>query len=201
MSALYRCFYGCSGERGDSLNTILARRIHARDELAFRSFVEHYQSGIFAFTYAVTADRSEADELAQRIFVRARRCAKRFDPTIPVCTWLYRIAFHECVLHNRIRTLRKLAKAFHGLFRGRTAMCAGPLPNANEVGRRYSILDALKSLSTRKRALLALREVGHQSIADLTQITGEDAKAIRHELLVARRKLLKAVQRLDAKRN
>ena len=201
MSALCRYFHECSGERGDSPNAILMRRRHARDELAFRSFVEHYQSAMFAFTYAVTADETEADELAQRVFARACVRAKRFAPTIPVSTWLYRIAFYECVRWSRLRTLRKLAKAFHSLLHRRTTMPPGPPPNSHEAGRRYPILAALKSLSPRKRVLLALREVGDQSISDLSHITGDDPKAVRSELFAARRKLLKAVQRLEAKGN
>lgn len=198
MQVLCSYFHECSGTRKDAVE--LMKRVHAHDEVAFRSLVEQYQSPIFSFTYAATGDINEADELAQKVFVRAYRDSGSGDTSIPVSIWLYRMAFEECVLQSRIHTLKKIAKAVQNAFARRKPKSAEVAPCAGSRGQQPAILDDLRVLSPKARILLLLREVAHQSVSELTQITGADANVIRKQLFAARRKLLKTVQRNQPRR-
>lgn len=176
------------------------KRVRAHDEVAFRSLVEQYQSPIFSFTYAVTGDRAEADELAQKIFARAYRDSGPGDASIPASTWLYRMAFEECVLQSRIHTLKRIWNVVQNVFARPRVKSAKITPWADNSSRRSAILKDLRSLPPRARILLSLREVADQSVSELAQITGTGADVIKEQLLAARRKLLKTVQRNQPRR-
>lgn len=201
MPALCSYFHGSSGTQNEPLHAADLRNcVRAHDEVTFRSLVEQYQSPIFLFTYAVTGDKDKADELAQKAFVRAYRDLKRGDASTPVSAWLYRMAFEECVLQSRIDTLKKMAKTVQNVFARRRAKSAEVSPCADSSGQRPAIVEYLRVLSPRARILLSLREVAHQSVSELAQITGADANVIRKQLLTARRKLLNTVQRNEPRR-
>jgi RNA polymerase sigma-70 factor (ECF subfamily) len=169
------------------------KRVGARDEVAFRSLVEQYQSLIYSFTYALTGDINEADELGQKVFVRAYRDSARSNRTMPILTWLYRMSLEECMFQERIRTPKRIAAAIHKVF------VRPSTDNAKCSNQRIEIWKALKTLSLKARIVLLLREVAGQSVSDLVQITGDDAMTVRRQLISARQQLLNDLP-MDKKR-
>jgi RNA polymerase sigma-70 factor (ECF subfamily) len=176
----------------------LIERVRSHDEVAFRSLVETYQSEIFAFTRAVTGDENEADNLAQKIFVRAYRDPGPRDASMAVTTWLYRLTFEECVVESRLNTLRRALQALQATFVSRTGGHADTTTSA-QANRQTAIRDALQVLSPKARVLLLLREVAHQSVSELAQIIGCDARSIRKQLLKARCCLSIALQHMESR--
>lgn len=173
----------------------LIERMRAHEESAFRSLVETFQSEIFAFTRAVTGDENGAANLAQKIFVHACRDSRPLDTSMAITTWLYRLTFEECVLHCRINGLRKTLQAFQATFvrRAKRTETARRL----QTGGQSAIREGLQALSAEARVLLLLKEVAHQSVSELAQITGHDVNVIRKQLLNARRDLSIALRQME----
>lgn len=71
MPVLCSYSHGCSGTPTGATGS--GGDVRAHDEALFRGLDEQYRSEIFAFTYSLSGDRNQADELAQRIFARAYR--------------------------------------------------------------------------------------------------------------------------------
>src|SRR5689334_23824831 len=69
-------------------------RCRGQDPAAFRAFVLHYQSAVFALVSRVVGPGSQVQDLAQEVFLRAYRAFPSFDLDGParVSTWLLTIA-------------------------------------------------------------------------------------------------------------
>ena len=68
---------------------------------AFEQLVQKYQQPILNLLTRMVGDATEAEDLAQTVFVRAFQSAARYRASAKFSTWLYTIARHLCL--NEIR--------------------------------------------------------------------------------------------------
>ena len=73
----------------------LIRRGRAGDEDAFAELVTMHAGRVYGALRRFGLASSEADEVAQEVFLRAWRGLPRFEERAQFSTWLYRIAFNE----------------------------------------------------------------------------------------------------------
>jgi RNA polymerase sigma-70 factor (ECF subfamily) len=71
------------------------------DTAAFEQLVENYKQPVFNLMFRMLHDASEAEDLAQTVFVRVFQSASRYEPSAKFSTWIYTIARHLCL--NEIR--------------------------------------------------------------------------------------------------
>src|ERR1700757_936797 len=74
----------------------LIRQLQAGSKMAYREFIEQYQSKVYRLAYGILGDREDADEIAQRVFVKAYLAVKSFDARSSLYPWIYCIAVNEC---------------------------------------------------------------------------------------------------------
>ncbi len=86
----------------------LIRRARAGDEGAFAELVTMHAGRVYGALRRFGLASSEADEVAQEVFVRAWRGLPRFEGRAQFSTWLYRIAFNEA---QRRRSRREPLRA------------------------------------------------------------------------------------------
>jgi len=67
----------------------------AGDTLAFEELVRRYRKRIFALALALTGTPSDADDIAQDVFMRAYRALDRFEGRSEFFTWVYRMAVNR----------------------------------------------------------------------------------------------------------
>lgn len=89
------------GESNRSEDFELVRAARAGDENAFGELVRKYQGRIYSLAYGMVGNHSDADDLAQEIFLKSYRNIKKFRFKSSFYTWLYRIGV------NTILTRRK----------------------------------------------------------------------------------------------
>jgi RNA polymerase sigma-70 factor (ECF subfamily) len=83
----------------------LMLRFKDGDENGFRQLFSEYQARMINFCFRFCSDRELAEDLAQEVFIRVYRAAKRYQPTARFSTWIYRIAVNVCL--NETRKLKK----------------------------------------------------------------------------------------------
>jgi RNA polymerase sigma-70 factor (ECF subfamily) len=71
------------------------------DMRAFESLVEKYKQPIVNLMFRMLRDLSEAEDLAQTVFVRVHQSARRYEVSAKFSTWIFTIARHVCL--NEIR--------------------------------------------------------------------------------------------------
>jgi RNA polymerase sigma-70 factor (ECF subfamily) len=69
----------------------LMERIKHGDMDAFRDLVEAHQRRVIGTIARMLSDETEAEDLAQQVFVRVWKSAARWEPTAKFTTWLYTI--------------------------------------------------------------------------------------------------------------
>jgi RNA polymerase sigma-70 factor (ECF subfamily) len=76
----------------EPLDVDLVKRSQAGDTRAFDLLVTRYRSRIYAMTYHLIQNETEAWDLAQEAFIKAWRALPNFKLDAAFYTWLYRIA-------------------------------------------------------------------------------------------------------------
>ena len=71
------------------------------DTTAFTTLVEKYKQPVMNLAWRTVGDQTEAEDLAQNVFVQAWKSAARYQPTAKFSTWLFTIARNLCL--NEIR--------------------------------------------------------------------------------------------------
>jgi RNA polymerase sigma-70 factor, ECF subfamily len=79
----------------------LMLRVKQGDTTAFTELVEKYKQPVMNLAYRTVHDATEAEDLAQNVFVQVYKSAARYKSTAKFSTWLFTIARNLCL--NEIR--------------------------------------------------------------------------------------------------
>lgn len=79
----------------------LMLRVKQGDTAAFTELVEKYKQPVMNLAYRTLRDMTEAEDLAQNVFVQVYKSASRYRSTAKFSTWLFTIARNLCL--NEIR--------------------------------------------------------------------------------------------------
>ena len=130
---------------------VIVLRIKAGEGELFVHLYDRYYAKVFRLAFGMTAEREQADDLAQDIFLRVYRQLDGFRMDSTFATWFYRIAFNHCLTYLRRQRWRRLM------------VTTSDLPNVHEVGGDQPANFADASLlkqeiqSEVRRALLSLK--------------------------------------------
>src|SRR5438552_12092738 len=91
-----------SAPRGDA-DAMLVRQAQAGASGAFSELVRRYQDRLYTVIAGMIAAREDALDLTQETFLKAYTALGRFRHDAGFYTWLYQIAVHLCIDHNRKR--------------------------------------------------------------------------------------------------
>src|SRR6476659_179553 len=79
----------------------LMLRVKQGDTAAFTELVEKYKQPVINMIYRTLRDATEAEDLAQNVFVQVYKSADRYRISAKFSTWLFTIARNLCL--NEIR--------------------------------------------------------------------------------------------------
>jgi RNA polymerase sigma-70 factor (ECF subfamily) len=85
-------------------DTALMLRAKQGDGGAFTALVEKYKQPVMNLALRTLRDLTEAEDLAQNVFVQVWKAAPRYEPTAKFSTWLFTIARNLCLNEIRRRT-------------------------------------------------------------------------------------------------
>jgi RNA polymerase sigma-70 factor, ECF subfamily len=79
----------------------LMLRVKQGDNAAFADLVDKYKQPVLNFIYRMLKDLTEAEDLAQVVFIQVHKTAHRYHVSSKFSTWLFTIARNLCL--NEIR--------------------------------------------------------------------------------------------------
>ena len=88
-------------EDADKKDVELMLKVQNGDDNAFEKIVERHQKWIINLAYKYIGNSTEAEDIAQEIFIKIYKARKRYKPTAKFTTWLHTIAVNVCL--NSIR--------------------------------------------------------------------------------------------------
>jgi RNA polymerase sigma-70 factor, ECF subfamily len=174
----------------------LAARVRRGDPQAFAELHRLYHRRVLAFAHKRIGDSSEAEDVAQDVFLQLYRSIARYEGRSSLLTWIFGIAHHEVCNRFRRRSVETVA------FEDEACEVASAAPSPDEV------IDAQRALrrcaetlerrvSPAQCKIFALRYAGARSVAAIASETGRSAGAVRIGLLRSRRALDKQVSEVE----
>ena len=91
----------------NSHDVALMGRIGAGDHAAFRTLVERHQDAVVGTVAKMLGNSSDAEDIAQQVFLRIWRHAKNYRPDAKFTTYLFTIARNLVFNESRRRSRRK----------------------------------------------------------------------------------------------
>lgn len=183
------------------------KRLRARDERAFREFVEGHQRQVFNVVFRMLNSREEAEDVSQEVFVTVFKAIDSFRGQSRLSTWLYRIAANHA--KNRLKYLSR-RKSGHKQTLDDTPEyelqhnhpSSHPSPDSVAIGRQTEALlrEALSRLDEDYRLVIVLRDVEHLSYEEISEIAGLTLGTVKSRLHRARAALRKAMTRAEKRR-
>jgi RNA polymerase sigma-70 factor (ECF subfamily) len=184
-------------ESGEVSDSDLVKRCQEGDTHAFDVLVNRYRGKVYAMTYHMIQNETEAWDLAQEAFIKAWRAMPNFKQDSAFYTWLYRITHN--VTYDWLRK-KKIqgdgefddSHTDHCVAAGAEAVARHePAPDTAlknvELGAR--IREAIAKLSPEHKQVILLREVEGLAYEEIAEIIPCTLGTVMSRLFYARKKL------------
>ncbi len=174
----------------------LIRAARAGDEDAFGELVRKYQAKIYSLAYGMVGNHSDADDLAQEIFLKSYRNLKKFRFKSSFYTWLYRIGVNTVITRRKqLRRHRHLELLPQTLDVEGTpylpSRLGGNRGDRAAGGRelRREIREAIDRLPEKQRTVVVMHDVEGISHGEISRILRSSEGTVRSRLHYGRKKL------------
>jgi RNA polymerase sigma-70 factor (ECF subfamily) len=208
-------YLGCPwwdvSESPDSSELRFVERLKARDERAFNELVQAYEARVFRLVFRMVGRRSEAEDMAQEVFVQIFKAIDQFRGDSKLSTWIYRIATNLC--KNRVKYLARRHEG--SKFELEPMAERAPLEEAKgvtfgDVARPDHLVEGFQletivhrciaELDSDFREALILRDVEDLTYEEIAEITGLPDGTVKSRIHRARAMLKSAVERAMGER-
>jgi RNA polymerase sigma-70 factor (ECF subfamily) len=183
---------------------VLLARLRRHEPGAFEAVVRLHQDRVYDFCVRMLADKEEAFDLTQEIFLAVHQNVERFRADAKLGTWILRIARNHCL--NRIKYLKRRGRGQSDELSesNEVAVCdslgGSSSPHEVVVRKREQQLvhQAIELLDEEQRSLVILRDVEgltYEEIMEITELPGGTVKSRLHR---AREKLAGILTQLES---
>ena len=181
----------------------LARRAAAGDVGAFDALVTVFGGRVMGIAARMLADRGEAEDLTQEVFIALYDALPTFRGESRVSTWIYRITRNRCL--NRIEHLKRRksgrladiddpAVANHVVDPDTSGgERADPTQRIRDRELRVVLEEHLRRLPEEQRLLVVLRDLEELSYEEIVDVTGIPLGTVKSRLHRARAELARAL--------
>jgi RNA polymerase sigma-70 factor (ECF subfamily) len=189
-------------DKAAALDLALMQRIKGGDTDAFQELVEIHQHRVVGTVAKMLGDDSEAEDVAQQVFVRVWRSAARYEPTAKFTTWLFKIT-RNLVFNEMRRRKRHVAVS---LDQPRDPEDERPLQAADHSSKApdTAVLDeemmgaiqkAIEELPETQRMAIVLRRYEETPYEEIAEILKLSVPAVKSLLFRARTELREKLRR------
>lgn len=170
--------------------TLVERILEAPDgdTRAFEDLVQRHSKNVVANCRYITRSSSDAEDLAQDVFVKAYFAIRSFQRRSKFRTWLQRIKVNHCLNH-----LKKTEGRYFQDLEDAAAADPGALSTEPRVWRRIEaahererIEQALDELTDTLRIPLILRDMDEMSYQEIADLLGVGLSAVKMRIKRAR---------------
>lgn len=176
----------------------LMRATAAGDDSAFRRLVEKHQGSVIGTIAKMTGRVSEAEDLAQQVFLRVWKSAPRYEPSAKFTTWLFTIV-RNLVFNESRRTYRKHEISMEAQVEAthfETPDNATPLPDSMVLHDelRAAADKAIAALPEPARLAVILRRFEDTPYEEIAEVLGTTVPAVKSLLFRARNQIRESLR-------
>lgn len=167
------------------------------DADAFEALVRRYQSRVIGLARSYTRNQSDAEDLAQEVFVRIYRSLGRFRGESSFRTWLYKVALN--VTRSAHARRRRQQSVWGDSGAGQTdppEPQTGTPDVETSLVRREAIERALADLPDDLREAVMLRDVHGLEYREIARATGAPIGTVETRIFRGRQRLRRSLAAL-----
>ena len=181
-------------EEGESL----VLRLKEQDEAAFAEAFQLYKDLIFNLSFNMLADKSEAMDITQEVFLTLYRRIHRFREECSLKTWLYRVALNQVSNRNRWwrRRLqhRTISLSLNGTSdENKTVDLISDRPQPDRqllsLEVRKALREGMDQLPFEQRAAVTLRDMHGLSYQEISDVLGVHVGTVKSRIARGRSRL------------
>jgi RNA polymerase sigma-70 factor, ECF subfamily len=167
-------------------------RVQAGDREAFGGLVDAYKDMVYTVCLRMLTSEADAEEAAQDVFVKAYRSLGSFQAKAKFSTWLYRIAYNQCI--SVIRKKVKMIDLDGGTPESEmdeSEMNGLEMLSLEERSRYLKM--AIESLGETDAVVVTLFYYDEMSLDEIAEITNLTSSNIRIKLHRSRKKMYQVI--------
>ncbi|PYI90933.1 MAG: RNA polymerase subunit sigma-24 [Verrucomicrobia bacterium] len=183
----------------DAEDIRLMERVGAGEEGAFEQLVERHQRLVIGTVGRMLGSGSDAEDIAQQVFVRVWKNAKRYEPRAKFTTWLLKITRN--LVFNE---LRRRSRHPQVSLQSESDEEERPLKDEHAVAPDASLLEhelqqavdaAIANLPETQRMAVVLRRYEELSYEEIADALDQSVSAVKSLLFRARTELRENLKR------
>jgi RNA polymerase sigma-70 factor, ECF subfamily len=186
-----------SGE--SDADAALMLRVKQGDPAALASLVDKYKGPVINLAWRMLQDATEAEDMAQNVFVQVYRSAHRYRISSKFSTWLFTIARNLCLNELRRRNRHRaqsleaagLSEPDHPPLQVEDPKLMGPGENLLQNELSAKVEEALAALPENQRTAILLCRQEELSYEDIAEVLGVSVSAVK-SLIFRGRETLKS---------
>lgn len=183
----------------DAEDVRLMELVSAGDSGAFELLVERHQRLVVGTVGRMLGNSSDAEDIAQQVFVRVWKSAKRYVPRAKFTTWLLKITrnlvFNELRRRSRHPQVPLQAEADEEERPIRDENATAPDAAMLEQELQKAIDAAIANLPETQRLAVILRRYEELSYEEIAETLEQSVSAVKSLLFRARTELRESLQR------
>ena len=176
----------------------LVLRLKEKDETAFAEAFQLYKDLIFNLCFNMLADKSEALDITQEVFLTLYRKVHRFRGKCSLKTWLYRVALNQVSNRNRWWRRRFRHRTISLSLNGtsdekKTVDLVSDRPQPDRLLLSLEVRKALREgmdqLPFEQRATVTLRDMHGSSYQEISDVLGVQVGTVKSRIARGRSRL------------
>ncbi|MGZ8810205.1 MAG: RNA polymerase sigma factor [Thermoanaerobaculia bacterium] len=167
----------------DERDRMCVERCLRGDAAAFEEILDRYEKPVFNAIVRLGADREDARDLSQQVFLKIFERLDTYDPSRKFFSWLYRVAINETINHMKgHRAWEPLSNALE--YRHPTAE-----QELQASESEHEMQEALLALDPKYRLALIVRHFLDLSYEEAADVLSIPVKTVKSRLFTARQML------------
>lgn len=180
-------------EDGGEIDFVLMERIGDGDHAAFRQLVERHQKAVVGTVAKMLGNAAESEDIAQQVFLRIWRNAKRYRPDAKFTAYLFTITRNLVFNETRRRSRKKEVSADEREENSHQLIAADPdrQPDAEllQSELQRAVDAAIAALPETQRLAVVLRRYEQLSYEEIAVVLKLSVSAVKSLLFRARTSL------------
>lgn len=172
----------------------IIERVLGGDANAFEELVLRYEGTVYNLALRMVSNREDAADMTQETFIKAYNSLSSFRGDSKFSVWLYRICSNVCLDFLRSKS-RRPQTSLTSLDDDDDVQldipdhAAGPEEQLMKKLSMQSVSEGLERLPDKQRQILAMRELGGMSYAEIGQALSLEEGTVKSRIFRARKKL------------
>jgi RNA polymerase sigma-70 factor (ECF subfamily) len=179
--------------------TELIEQLKQGDEAAFKTIVEQWKDMVYNTILGIVQNETEAEDLAQDVFIKVFEKINTFKGDSKFSTWLYRIATTTALDHLRSKKRKKRFGFLQSLGGGNDEKDS--IPDFHHPGvsldnkeRAAVLFKAIESLPENQKTAYTLHKLEGLSYRDVSEVLNTTVSAVESLMSRANQNLRKELE-------